>query len=125
MSGMDCGFSISVEDDGYVIQTDQIRLCVPDAQIDAVVLSKADLSLSLALDGRVVIDPFGVSEDVIDAVTRANGLPSPTLKELVAKALDPSLVRSEDDPHQAVADLRAELLVCLAMVDAAAKQFEA
>ncbi|MDZ4790808.1 MAG: hypothetical protein SGJ17_06285 [Hyphomicrobiales bacterium] len=123
MNESDRTLSISVEDDGYVIRTDQLRFCVPDAQMDVVVLTKANLNLSLSLDGRVVIDPFGVSEDVIDAVTRATALPSPTLKELVAKALDPDLVQMEDDPRQSVADLRAELLSCLALADAAANRF--
>lgn len=93
------------------------RLSAPE--IETVVLARAQLLVELDPDGRVYIQPMGLSDEAIDAAIKAGHLPSTSVRSLVEASLVPDELRMEDSPLEALALLREQLVDALAMVDGA------
>lgn len=87
--------------------------------VEKVLLARAQLSVELDPDGRLYIQPLGLSDEAIDAAIKAGHLPSRTLRSLVEASLMPEDLRMEDAPLEALASLRGQLVDALAMVDSA------
>lgn len=85
--------------------------------VERVLLARAQLSVELDPDGRLYIQPLGLSDEAIDAAIKAGHLPSASLRALVEASLTPEDLRMEDAPLEALASLRGQLVDALAMVD--------
>ena len=95
----------------------QFKLSAPE--IETVVLARAQLLVELDPDGRIYIQPMGLSDEAIDAAMKAGHLPSTSVRSLVEASLAPEELRMEDAPLEALASLRGQLVDALAMVDGA------
>lgn len=93
------------------------KLSAPE--IETVVLARAQLLVELDPDGRIYIQPMGLSDEAINAAIKAGHLPSTSVRSLVEAALVPDELRMEDAPLEALASLREQLVDALAMVDGA------
>jgi hypothetical protein len=93
------------------------KLSAPE--IETVVLARALLSVALDPDGRIYIQPMGLSDEAIDAAIKAGHLPSTSVRSLVEESLALEELRMEDAPVEALASLRGQLVDALAMVDSA------
>lgn len=93
------------------------KLNAPD--VERVLLARAQLSVELDPDGRLYIQPLGLSDEAIDAAIKAGHLPSTGLRSLVERSLAPEDLRMEEAPLEALASLRGQLVDALAMVDGA------
>lgn len=93
------------------------KLSAPE--IETVVLARAQLLVELDPDGRIYIQPMGLSDEAIDAAIKAGYLPSTSVRSLVEASLVPDELRMEDAPLEALASLREQLVDALAMVDGA------
>jgi len=93
------------------------KLSAPE--IETVVLARAQLLVELDPDGRIYIQPMGLSDEAIDAAIKAGHLPSTSVRSLVEASLVPDELRMEDAPLEALASLRQQLVDALAMVDSA------
>jgi hypothetical protein len=93
------------------------KLSAPE--IETVVLARAQLLVELDPDGRIYIQPMGLSDEAIDAAIKAGHLPSTSVKALVEASLALEDLRMEDAPLEALASLRGQLVDALAMVDGA------
>jgi hypothetical protein len=87
------------------------------AEIETVVLARAQLLLELDPNGRIYIQPMGLSDEAIDAALKAGHLPTTTLRSLVEASLAPEDLRMEDAPLEALESLRGQLVDALAMVE--------
>jgi hypothetical protein len=87
--------------------------------VERVLLARAHLSVELDPDGRLYIQPLGLSEEAIHAAVEAGYLPSRDLRSLVEASLAPEELRMEDAPLESLASLRSQLVEALAMVDRA------
>jgi hypothetical protein len=72
--------------------------------------------LKCALDANVVLDPYGLSDELIDSLVEDVALPMRRLADLIAEAVDPDILAGEDDPRRALAKLREELEAALQSV---------
>ena len=97
----------------------EVRFKLSAPEIEAVVLARAQLLVELDPDGRIYIQPMGLSDEAIDAAMKAGHLPTTSLRSLVEASLAPEDLRMEDAPLEALASLRAQLVEALAMVDGA------
>ena len=97
----------------------EVRFKLSASEIEAVVLARAQLLVELDPDGRIYIQPMGLSDEAIDAAMKAGHLPTTSLRSLVEASLAPEDLRMEDAPLEALASLRAQLVEALAMVDGA------
>ncbi len=88
-------------------------------EIETVVLARAQLLLELDPNGRVYIQPMGLSDEAIDVATKAGHLPSTNLCSLVEASLTPENLHVEDTPLDALKSLRGQLVDALAIVDSA------
>jgi hypothetical protein len=77
-----------------------------------------------SLDGCLVLDGEGVSDEVLEAVSAAGGFGQQTLASLVTASLDPVNLAGEDDPAADLAVLRAQLVDALAQVDGAIERLK-
>lgn len=93
------------------------KLSAPE--IETVVLARAHLLVELDPDGRIYIQPMGLSDEAIDAAMKAGHLPSTSVRSLVEASLAPDELRMEDAPLEALESLRGQLVDALAMVDGA------
>jgi hypothetical protein len=93
------------------------KLSAPE--IETVVLARAQMLVELDPDGRIYIQPMGLSDEAIDAAMKAGHLPTTSLRSLVEASLAPEDLRMEDAPLEALASLRGQLVDALAMVDGA------
>jgi hypothetical protein len=101
-----------------------VRVTLPAETVDRAVLTGARLSLSLSLDGRLVLDGEGVSDEVLEAASTAGPLGQQTLASLLTAALDADSLGAEDDPVSGLTSLRAQLTDALAQVDAAIERLK-
>jgi hypothetical protein len=101
-----------------------VELKLPAETVDRTVLMGARLSLWLALDGHLVLDGEGLSDEAMDAVSAAGALGRQTLTSLVAASLDPAYLAGEDNPIAGLTSLRAQLVDALAQVDGVIERFK-
>ena len=93
----------------------EIRL--PAELVEQAVLTGAQLSVSLAPDGRLALDAEGLAEETLEAASAAGAVREQTLEALVAACLDPELLAGEDDAVGDLTSLRAQLERALAQLD--------
>jgi hypothetical protein len=96
-----------------------VAVTLPAETVERTVLTGARLSLWLALDGHLVLDGEGLSDEVLEAATAAGALGRQTLTSLVAASLDPAHLAGEDNPVAELTSLRAQLTDALAQVEGA------
>ena len=80
-------------------------------------LTGARLSLWLSLEGWLVLDGEGLSDEMLEAAGAAGGLDRQTVVSLVRASLDPEHLAAEDDPVGDLTILRQQLTDALAQVD--------
>ena len=107
---------VSHDEDAYIYETDTLRVVLPEEVIERAVFKKAELALSVTLDANVVLDPYGLSDELIDSLVEDVALPMRRLADLIAEAVDPDILAGEDDPRRALAKLREELEAALQCV---------
>jgi hypothetical protein len=78
------------------------------------VLAGSGLSISLAPDGRLLLDADGLSDEALEAANKAL---EQSLESLVASCLDPEMLAGEDDAVGDLTSLRAQLVRALAQLD--------
>ena len=100
------------------------KITLPAETVERTVLTGARLSLWLSLDGHLVLDGEGVSDDVLEAASTAGPLGQQTLVSLVSASLDPDNLDVEDDPVAGLTSLRAQLEDALAQVDGAIERLK-
>jgi hypothetical protein len=101
-----------------------VEIILPAETVERAVLCGARLSLWLSLDGRLVLDGEGLSDEMLEAASAAGPLGRQTLMSLVAASLDPNDLDAEDDPVAELASLRAQLVDALAQVDDAIERLK-
>jgi hypothetical protein len=94
-----------------------VAVTVPAETVERAVLSGARLSLWLAIDGHLVLDGEGLSDEVLEAVGNAGLLGGQTLLSLIQASLEPENLDTEDKPVADLAMLRAQLEAALTRVD--------
>jgi hypothetical protein len=104
--------------------TRAVEIILPAETVERAVLCGARLSLWLSLDGRLVLDGEGLSDEMLEAASAAGPLGRQTLMSLVAASLDPNDLDAEDDPVAELASLRAQLVDALAQVDDAIERLK-
>ena len=98
-----------------------VEVVLPARLIEHTVLVGARLSISLAPDGRIVLDAEGLDSETIEAVSKAGGLAKQTLGSVIADCLRLELLEGEDDPLGDLETLRAQLVQGLAQLDETAE----
>ena len=104
--------------------TRAVEIILPAETVERAVLCGARLSLWLSLDGRLVLDGEGLSDEMLEAASAAGPLGRQTLMSLVAASLDPNDLDAEDVPVAELASLRAQLVDALAQVDDAIERLK-
>jgi hypothetical protein len=104
---------VSHNENTYVYETDTLRVMLAEEVIERAVFKKADLAVSVTLDATVFVEPYGLSDEVIDSLLEEEALPTRRLADLIAEAVEPDCLAGEDDPRQALAKLREELEAAL------------
>lgn len=94
----------------------------PD-DVDAAVLSGIAFSISMELNGTLVIEAEGRGDAANEAIAKS-GLPARLIDDIVRTALDPDLVAMEDDPIGELRTLRGRLLEAIELVDQALSEEE-
>ena len=94
-----------------------VEITLPAEIVERTVLTSAGLSISLAPDGRLVLDADGVDDETLEAASVAGGLGNQTVESLVASCLDPELLAGDDDAVEDLTSLRAQLVRALAQLD--------
>lgn len=97
----------------------EVRFRFSAPEVETVVLARAHLRVELDPDGRIYMQPMGLSEEAIDVAMTAGHLPTTSVRSLVEASLAPEDLRMEDEPLEALASLRGQLADALAMVDGA------
>ena len=77
-----------------------VEITLPAETIERAVLCGARLSLWLSLDGRLVLDGEGLSDEMLEAASAAGPLGQQTVISLITASLDPDALDAEDDPAQ-------------------------
>jgi hypothetical protein len=95
----------------------RVEITLPAEIVERTVLTGAGLSISLAPDGRLVLDADEVDDETLEAASLAGGLGSQTVESLVASCLDPELLAGDDDAVGDLTLLRAQLVRALAQLD--------
>ena len=110
--------------DGYVAGfrepngvTISVELQLPPEMVEQAVLVGAQLSVSLAPDGRLVLDADGLADETLKVASAAGAMRQQTLESLVAACLDPEMLAGEDDAVGDLTVLRAQLVRALTQLD--------
>ena len=98
-----------------------VEVVLPARLVERTVLVGARLSISLAPDGRIVLDAEGLDGETIEAASKAGGLAKQTLGSVIADCLCLDLLDGEDDPLEDLKALRAHLVYGVAQLDEAAE----
>jgi hypothetical protein len=101
-----------------------VEITLPAETVERPVLTGARLALWLSLDGRLVLDGEGLSDDMLEAASAAGRLNEQTLASLVTASLDPEHLAAEDDPVTDLTSLRAQLAAALLQVDSALERLK-
>ena len=104
--------------------TPAVEIALPAETVERAVLTGARLSLWLSLDGRLVLDGEGLSDDMLEAASGAGRLHEQTLASLVTASLDPEHLAAEDDPVTDLTSLRSQLAAALSQVDSALERLK-
>jgi hypothetical protein len=104
--------------------TAAVEVTVPAETVERAVLTGAQFSLWLSLDGHLVLDGEGLSDDILEAAGTAGKLNEQTLVSLVNASLNPEYLAAEDDPVGDLNALRHQLADALAQVDGALEQLK-
>ena len=96
-----------------------VEVVLPARLVERTVLVGARLSISLAPDGRIVLDAEGLDSETIEAASKAGGLAKQTLGSVIADCLRLDLLEGEDDPVGDLKLLRTQLVHGLAQLDEA------
>jgi hypothetical protein len=99
--------------------TAAVEVRLPAETVERAVLTGAGLSLWLSLDGRLVLDGEGLSDEMLEAAGAAGKLNEQSLVSLVTASLDSEHLAAEEDPAGDLTLLRQQLTDALAQVDAA------
>jgi hypothetical protein len=94
-----------------------IEIRLPAELVEQAVLVGSQLSVSLAPDGRLVLDADGLTDVTLRAASAAGAMRQQTLESLVGACLDPELLAGEDDAIGDLMSLRAQLVRALAQLD--------
>ena len=98
-----------------------VELVLAARLIERTVLVCARLSVSLAPDGRIVLDAEGLDSETMAAASKAGGLAKQTLGSVIADCLRLDLLEGEDDPLGNLKTLRTQLVQGLTKLDEAAE----
>lgn len=98
-----------------------VEVTLPARLVERAVLVGAQLSISLAPDGRIVLDAEGLDSETIEAASKAGDLAKQTLGSVIADCLRLDLLEGEDNPLGDLKALRAQLVNGLAQLDEAAE----
>jgi hypothetical protein len=101
-----------------------VKFALPAVTVERVVLTGAGLSLWLSLDGRLVLDGEGLSDEMLEAASAAGKLDQQTLTSLITASLDPAHLTAEDDPVTDLRSLRTQLADALSQVDSALERLK-
>jgi hypothetical protein len=101
-----------------------VKVALPAVTVERTVLSGARFSLWLSLDGRLVLDGEGLSDEMLEAASSAGKLDQQTLTSLITASLDPAHLAAEDDPVTDLRGLRKQLAAALSQVDSALKRLK-
>ena len=93
-----------------------VALTLPAETVERAVLTGARLSLWLALDGHLMLDGEGLSDEALEAAGSAGALSEHTLLSLITASLDPENLDTEDEPVADLTALRAQLADALTRV---------
>ena len=104
--------------------TTAVEITLPAKAVEHTVLTGAQLSLWLSLDGHLVLDGEGLSDEVLEAASAAGKLHGQTLESLVIASLDPQHLAVEDDPAGDLRSLRTQLANALSQVDSALERLK-
>jgi hypothetical protein len=104
--------------------TAAVEITLPAEIVERPVLTGACFALWLSIDGRLVLDGEGLSDDMLQAASAAGKLHEQTLASLVTASLDPEHLAAEDDPVADLASLRAQLTAALSQVDSALERLK-
>ena len=98
---------------------EQWGVMVPLGQedVELTVLANAQFSVSMQLDGSLLIDADGLSDAANDQISKKGSLAQAAIDELVREALQPKLLTMEDDPQARIRELRHRLKETLALVE--------
>ncbi len=97
--------------------TSCVEMTLPAELVERAVLTGSRLSVSLAPDGRLLLDAEGLDDETLRAASAAGGVREQTLESLMAACLDPEMLASEDDAVGELTSLRAQLVRALAQLD--------
>ena len=97
--------------------TTAVEIALPAEMVERTVLTRACLSLWLSLDGHLVLDGEGLSDEMLEAASAAGKLHEQTLESLVTASLDPEHLAAEDDAVADLTSLRTQLTNALSQVD--------
>ena len=98
-----------------------VEVVLPARLVERTVLVGARLSISLAPNGRIVLDAEGLDSETIEAASKAGGLAKQTLGSVIADCLRLDLLDGEDDPLGDLKILRTQLVQGLAQLDETAE----
>ncbi len=98
-----------------------VEVVLPARLVEQTVLVGARLTISLAPNGRVVLDAEGLDSETIEVASKAGGLAKQTLGSVIADCLRLDLLEGEDDPLGDLKTLRAQLVRGLAQLDETAE----
>jgi hypothetical protein len=104
--------------------TAAVEIALPAETVERVVLTGARFSLWLSLDGGLVLDGEGLSDEMLEAACAAGKLNQQTLGSLVTASLDPEHLAAEDDPVGDLTSLRRQLAAALSQVDSALERLK-
>jgi hypothetical protein len=99
--------------------TAAVDIALPAETVERAVLTGARVALWLSLDGHLVLDGEGLSDEMLEAASAAGKLHQQTLASLVTASLDPQYLAAEDDPVGDLTSLRTQLGAALSQVDSA------
>ncbi len=104
--------------------TSAVEITLPAETVERPVLTGARFSLWLSLDGRLVLDGEGLSDDMLEAASAAGRLHEQTLASLVTASLDAEHLAAENDPVAELTSLRAQLAAALSQVESALERLK-
>ena len=101
-----------------------VEITLPAETVERAVLCGARLSLWLSLDGRLVLDGEGVSDEMLEEASAVGKLHQQTLASVVSACLRPEHLAAEDDAVGELTTLRAQLATALSQVDDALQRLK-
>jgi hypothetical protein len=104
--------------------TAAVEIALPAETVERAVMIGARFALWLSLDGHLVLDGEGLSDEMLETASAAGKLHQQTLASLVTASLDPGYLAAEDDPVGDLTSLRAQLEAALSQVESALERLK-